>query len=90
MSIITTRGVWVRSARYSVCPENATPASLITPLHRGGDHGGKLPGRTAVNRGVERVEHIAAVGGVEHAGLGWRGERHMQHLQTARRGGASG
>ena len=35
VSIITTRGVWVRSARYSVCPENATPASLITPLCTG-------------------------------------------------------
>jgi hypothetical protein len=56
-------------------------------VHRGGDHGGKLPGQTAVNRGVERVEHIATVGGVEHAGLGWRGERHMQHFQAARRGG---
>jgi hypothetical protein len=28
-SIITTRGVAVRSARYSVCPVNAMPASLM-------------------------------------------------------------
>ena len=28
-SIMTTRGVWLRSARYSVWPVNGTPASLI-------------------------------------------------------------
>ena len=34
-SIITTRAVPVRSARYSVCPVNATPASLMMPLCTG-------------------------------------------------------
>ena len=35
VSIITTRGVWVRSARYSGVPENATPASFDHPLCAG-------------------------------------------------------
>ena len=29
-SIITTRGVCVRCAKYSVCPENGIPASIST------------------------------------------------------------
>ena len=29
-SIMTTRGVWVRCAKNSVCPENGMPASMST------------------------------------------------------------
>ena len=34
-SIMTGNGAFVRSLRYSVCPEKAKPASLIIPLCKG-------------------------------------------------------
>ena len=63
----------VRSARYSVCPVNAMPASLIAPLCTGAvTIASNSAVAAAVGGDVERAQHVGAVGGIELAGDGGR------------------
>ena len=74
-SIITGSGAPVCRARYSVCPVNAMPASLMTDFCTGAvTIASKAPAAQPPIGGIERVEHVARVGGIEPAGLAGRAQ----------------
>jgi hypothetical protein len=51
-------------------------------VHRRGDHRVVLAGEAPVDRAVEHLQDVAAVGGLEPARLARRRERHMVDVRT--------
>ena len=84
-SIITTRGVAVRSAKNSVWPMNAMPASMHHALlHRRRDERGERAGGAGVAVACcELRERAARVGGIGRAGRRPARERVMPHFDDA-------
>ena len=81
-SIITTWRAPVRSARYSVCPVNAMPASLITPLCTGAvAMAQNVPSRQPSAATSSERSTCGAVGRIELAGDGGRRQRNVPHQQ---------
>ena len=80
---MTTFGVPVFSARYSVWPEKATPASLMVLFCSGAvTMASNQPRRRAFDREVERGQHRAAVGGVQPARHHVGGQRHVDRRES--------
>jgi hypothetical protein len=80
-SIITTRAVAVVSARYSVCPENGMPASLMTPLCTGAVTIAANSPDTQPSRARDRAAPAhRRIGCIEPPGDAGRSQGHMQHL----------
>ena len=72
------------AARYSVCPWNGIPASLIDGLlHRRGHHGREAAGDAALGGRIEQGEHVAGVRGVRPARRRRAAEPRRQHGQRS-------
>ncbi len=78
-SIITTCSARARSARYSVWPVNAMPASFITLF---------CTGAVTIAPNSPARQHIAAVGGIELAGNARPLEGNMLDARAARQDAA--
>jgi hypothetical protein len=81
-SIMTTSGVPVFSARYSVWPVKWDTGLVDDALvHRRRRHRGKLAGLAAGQRAVEQGQHVGAVGRIELTGPGGGGQRNVQDVE---------